>query len=204
MRISKIKSLEHIKAANMHNQRLMIVHNANPSVNNKQLIGKMDVMKDFEEYTKGAKKPRKNAVLCIEQVLTASPEFFKDDKTLRKWVKHQLRYLKKKWGENCINAVLHLDEKTPHIHAMIVPLVDNGFNAKKLIGGNKNVLSDMQDEYAELMHFLGLKRGEKGSEREHIALKDYYASQPAAAPQCGAHPCDIRERDGHALNPSLC
>ena len=33
-----------------------------------------------------------------------------------------MEYLQSEYGENAINAVLHLDEQTPHIHAFITPI----------------------------------------------------------------------------------
>jgi hypothetical protein len=40
------------------------------------------------------------------------------------WCKDNLDYFRKGFGEkNIVSAVLHLDEKTPHIHIALVPVV---------------------------------------------------------------------------------
>lgn len=76
-----------------------------------------------------------------------------DDLDLDKWKEVNIEWLKKTFGEqNIISAVLHLDEVTPHIHAVIVPLDENGrLNAKKIIGGPQGMREKMED-YGDLMN----------------------------------------------------
>ena len=62
-----------------------------------------------------------------------------DPKRLKAWVKCNMKALRKKFGENLIDVTLHLDEATPHMHAVIVPVDTTGgkdgnlsrFNAKR-------------------------------------------------------------------------
>lgn len=90
-------------------------------------------------------KIRSDAVVAIEYLLTASPEFFETgpkyerDKRLKSWCDSQLEFLKKKHGaDNIMCAYLHLDEKTPHIEAYILPLDPTGkLNCKHYLGGSK-------------------------------------------------------------------
>ena len=60
-------------------------------------------------------KSRKNSVVAMEFVLTASPEFFKNNHKSN-WAQHQLEFIKNEWGDNCKLAVIHKDESTDHIH----------------------------------------------------------------------------------------
>ena len=43
----------------------------------------------------------------MEFVLTASPEFFTDDKKKAEWASHQIDFIRKEWGDNCKLAVIH-------------------------------------------------------------------------------------------------
>lgn len=99
--------------------------------------------------------------------------------------------------ENLVSAVLHLDEKTPHIHATVVPIVTTSRRKKK---SEENVkkhyrkkaegarlcaddimtqakLKNYQTSYANAMQPFGLERGIDGSEARHISTREYYTEQ---------------------------
>ncbi|MEY2831873.1 MAG: hypothetical protein RLZZ574_1131, partial [Cyanobacteriota bacterium] len=75
---------------------------------------------------------RKNAVLCVEMLLTASPEYFRPDnpsqagyyepERLADFQQAVHNWLDKEYGDRLVRAELHLDESTPHVHAYFVPL----------------------------------------------------------------------------------
>jgi hypothetical protein len=131
-----------------------------------------------------------NNVLMLEFVATASPEFFKNKKPaeVEEWAKHQVDFFKKEFGDQVKMAVLHLDEKTPHLHFMIGTELNSvkkyknqkgefhkeswSINAKRY---NPEFLVDLQDRYADHNKRFGLKRGVKGSMRKHKTLKEFYA-----------------------------
>lgn len=74
----------------------------------------------------GIKKLRPGQNTALEIILTGSPETLNslDKKGLEKWEKESMKWAEKTWGkENIVAAVLHLDEKTPHIHLIVVPIV---------------------------------------------------------------------------------
>lgn len=71
-------------------------------------------------------KPRANQNLAIEVVLTGSPEVMNNlsEIQLRHWADRSVQWAEKTFGKkNIVSAVLHLDEDTPHIHMIIVPIV---------------------------------------------------------------------------------
>ncbi|RBO11048.1 MobV family relaxase, partial [Pantoea sp. 3_1284] len=125
------------------------------------LFGTNNIKNDINSYieTSGIKPRNKDTVLFQEFVLTASPEFFfnnKDgskktkeqyEKNLNDWIKTQVDYLKKENYGICVNAVVHLDESTPHIHAVVLPIKDGKFNCKAFYRG-KNSYSKLLDQYA--------------------------------------------------------
>jgi hypothetical protein len=131
--------------------------------------------------TQQKRKVRKDAVVLVDMVLIASPEYFREDKSkwgeydqdrLVAYSKASLDFLKQKYGDRLIAVALHLDEATPHIHASIVPVTDDGrLSGKDMF--DKTQLSMLQTEYAEAMQHLGLKRGIKGKQ-EHKDAKTYY------------------------------
>lgn len=127
-------------------------------------------------------KMRKDAVVAIETVVSASPEFFdsiEKDRTklaqnpkFKKWVLDTQVWMKKEWGDNVVDAVLHMDESTPHIHFLTVPLVNQRLCAKEFLA--IGVMQRHQSQYAAAMAPHGLQRGIPVVEtkRKHIGLKE--------------------------------
>ena len=73
-----------------------------------------------------------------------------------------------------LSAVVHMDEKTPHLHLCFVPLTPDGrLSAKEIIGNRKNLVR-WQDEFWQHMvkQYPELERGESASQtgREHIPV----------------------------------
>ena len=178
-----------ISAVNNHNMRLVQEENVDPKKShlNRILIGSDNIRNDVMGYIKNndIKIRNKDTVIFNEFILTASPEFFfhKDGKKktrseyksdLDDWVKTQIEYLQKGDYGVCVNAILHLDESTPHIHACSLPIKDNKLNNKSFWRG-KNSYSRLIDHYYEANKKYGLKRGEKVEDTliTHTTLKDY-------------------------------
>ena len=75
--------------------------------------------------------------------------------------------------------MLHLDEKTPHLHAVVVPIREGKLTAKTILG-NKKDMSQRQDRYAQAMAPFGLSRGVRGSKAIHNAEGWYLGQQQQA------------------------
>lgn len=186
LRFRKIKSWGDLGAAGQHNTRQSDVINADATKENKYLIGTPnDRLEDVVRGMIGNQKIRKNAVLGIEVLLSASPEYFRPDAPghggvwdqgrLNAWVDASMKWLKSQYGLNIAQAILHLDEQTPHIHAIITPLDSKGrLNARALIGGSRNTLRDLQTSYADAVKELGIARGIEGSAAKHETVREYY------------------------------
>ncbi|EAQ7278034.1 plasmid recombination enzyme [Salmonella enterica] len=124
-------------------------------------------------------KRRKDAVLCVEYVMTASPEWW-DKATPRQQIEffaRSERWLEEKYGKDrVISSVVHRDEATPHLSAFVVPLTKDGrLSAKEFIGGRAKMRND-QTTYAESVKMLGLERGIEGSRATHQTVQHYYES----------------------------
>ena len=124
-------------------------------------------------------KRRKDAVLAVEYVMTASPEWW-NEATPRQQAEFFARseqWLEKKYGKDrVVAAVVHRDEATPHLSAFVVPLTQDGrLSAKEFIGGRSKMRED-QSTYAESVKKLGLERGIEGSRATHQTVQHYYES----------------------------
>lgn len=141
-----------------------------------------------------------NQVKAIRVLLTGTNEDMKrieHEGNLEEWCKDNLNWLRETYGEkNVVSAVLHMDEKTPHIHATIVPIVTSerrkakreqqegkkqyrkkNPQAARLCADDvmtRTNLKHYQNTYAEAMNKHGLKRGIDGSEARHISTSEYY------------------------------
>ena len=120
-------------------------------------------------------KARKDSVRMVETLVTASPEFFagKKPKEVKEFFTHALEFLKtKQAAETILSAVVHVDEKTPHMHLCFVPITADGRLSAKDIVGNRKKLTQWQDEYWKHMvkKYPDLERGESASEtgRTHL------------------------------------
>ncbi len=120
-------------------------------------------------------RTRTDSVRLVETVITASPEFFqnKSMKEIRAFFREALEFLKQKQNpDTIISAVVHMDEKTPHMHLSFVPLTEDDRLCAKEIIGNKKKLTKWQDAYWEHMvkRFPELERGVSASEtgRDYI------------------------------------
>lgn len=117
-----------LRAQRKHDNRLAgDLSNVDPSRShlNRVLAGSGDCVEDVDHLMKSQKvKVRKdNENPYTRIVLSASPELFKDPKRSKQFISDSMDFLRDKWGDGLAYAVLHMDEKTPHIHAVVVPVV---------------------------------------------------------------------------------
>lgn len=139
-----------------------------------------EIKKSQDETTR---KMRKDAVVAVEYLFTASPEFFdpRDDKKIQEFTSAVSKFLSETYEDGVIIAAsVHLDETTPHVSVFITPTTKNDknqltFNARKFLGGKK-LLSEQQDKFFEAVRHLGLKRGQKGSKATHQQINKFYSN----------------------------
>lgn len=123
-------------------------------------------------------KTRKDSVLFIDTLITASPAFFKGKKRdeVKAYFERAYEFISHKVGKsNIFTAVVHLDEKTPHMHLCFTPITkDRRLSAKDVIG-NKARLVKWQDDFFKYMvkAYPDLERGEPAIEthRKHIPTR---------------------------------
>ncbi len=144
------------------------------------------------------RKVGKNQTKAIRIILTGSHEQMMkiaQSGKLDQWTDANLKWLKDTFGEdNVVSCMLHMDEKTPHLHATVVPIV-TGERKRKSREGEKKYrtqtgprlsaddvmgrarLSTYQNTYAEAMREFGLQRGVVGSTAKHQSNGEYYRQQ---------------------------
>ena len=120
-------------------------------------------------------RTRKDSTRFVDTLVTASPEFFKgkSPKEIQAFFQRAADFLIGRVGrENIVSAVVHMDEKTPHLHLCFTPITEDGRLSAKEILGNRAQLSQWQDEFHAHMKkaFPVLKRGESAlvTKRKHI------------------------------------
>lgn len=128
---------------------------------------------------KGKKSIRKDAVKAVSIIMSGSHEGMKElERTgkLNTWTSLAQSWLGQEFGaENVVSLSLHMDEKTPHLHAVVVPLTPDGRLSAKEVVGNREHLQQLQTSfYTSCGRLFGLHRGLKGSRARHTDIAEYY------------------------------
>jgi hypothetical protein len=182
MRFAKYKGPE-ISRIEAHNERTKEKYASNPDVDISRSHLNYHLIQARNHYRAEAERQiseagcrtRSDSVRLVETLITGSPAFFKkkSGKQIREFFEHALDFLKQHQDpETFVSAVVHMDEKTPHMHITFVPLTqDHRLSAKEIIGNRKR-LTQWQDDFWKHMvsKYPELERGESASEtgRDHI------------------------------------
>ena len=179
LRISKLKTWGNIGGSLAHNFREIKTPNADPTLTilNEHSLDTSQKIKNLIN-NRLPEKRRSDAVLCIEHLITASPEWSGWGTSRENaFFEKSIEWLKAKYGsENVIATTIHRDETTPHLVAYVVPLdpATGRLNAKKWLGGKK-LLSEMQSGFANQVKSFGLDRGIENSKANHKTIQKYYS-----------------------------
>ena len=180
LRHTKLKSFGEIGGSLDHTYRLIDTPNSDSSrlnLNEHDFNKKTDVVKSIKNRVDQRIKERRDNVLCVEYLVTASPSWdgWGTDKETE-FFNIQKERLIEKWGENnVISTHIHRDETTPHMIVYIVPFDEEKkvLNCKKWLGERK-LLQEEQTDAAQRVSHLGLSRGIKNSKAEHRTIKQHY------------------------------
>ena len=156
-----------------------------------------DYKKQHEDKMKTTREDRKksyhkmldssNSVVADEFLFTASHKFFEGmrESEIKEWANSCMDFVYNELGykkEQVLHAVIHMDEKTPHIHCVVVPLIKKydkrckkekyTISKKAYIKSNEH-LSELQDKYCKLLNErrFELARGIKGSENINMNVR---------------------------------
>lgn len=173
-----------VASCERHNERKKEAYKSNPDIDTERSKDNYHLVppprytykKEINRMVKEAGcKVRRDSVMMVETLITASPEFMNSlpPEEQKEYFTRALEFLSERVGkQNILSAVVHMDEKTPHMHLCFVPLTEDGRLSAKDIMGNKKKLTWWQDEFWKHMvkKFPDLERGESASltGRDHI------------------------------------
>ena len=151
-------------------------------------------------------RTRKDSTRFVDTLITASPEFFKDKppKEIQAFFQRTADFLIQRVGrENIVSAVVHMDEKTPHLHLTFVPLTqDNRLCAKEIIGNRANLTKWQDDFHAYMVEkYPDLERGESASKtgRKHIPTRLFKQARAIESALDGINPLNAGKKKEEAL-----
>ena len=200
MRAKKLANMGAVAASMQHCYRERETQNADQkrTPDNQHLVAKntdeaMGKLRDLLP-----EKRRKDAVLAVEYVMSASPEWFAKatPEQEKAFFQQSLQWLADKYGaDRIVTASIHRDETTPHLSAFVVPLTqDKRLSAKEFIGSRDKMRAD-QTSYAACVANLGLERGIEGSMANHQRIQQYYAAvQRGVVPEARLSPQSVEPR----------
>ena len=185
--IDKSKShnnIDLVPCSNFYDKYMTIVKDYKKQHDEKQKIERENRKKSFNQMLDDS-----NSVIADELLFTSDLEFFKDmtNEKINEWANCCMDFVYEDIGYEkwqILNATIHLDEKTPHLHCVVVPLIkkfDKRANLEKWTISKKQYMKDrlylstLQDKYHKRMIDNGynLDRGIKNSDNEHIDIKQY-------------------------------
>ena len=211
-----------------HIERSIIPKNADPTRThfNRKLIEYPDRVKDRSaaiqrrlEEAGLTRKVGSNQVRAIRINVSATHEDMERiqrEGRLNEWCADNLRYFADTFGkENIVAAHLHMDEKTPHMHVTLVPIVKGERKRMKREEQAKKryrkkpadsvrlcaddimsrlKLKSYQDSYAAAMAKYGLQRGIDGSEARHVSTQQYYRDIKRQTKELKAEVVELQEQ----------
>lgn len=173
-----------VASCERHNERKKEAYKSNPEIdverskNNYHLIAPHNYTykKELNRLIQHAGcRTRSDSVVMVETIVTASPEFMNNlpEKEQRGFFTRALQFFSERIGkQNIVSAVVHMDEKTPHMHLSFCPITKDSKLSAKTILGNQKTLSDWQTAFHKCMseRYPELERGVSSmiTHRTHI------------------------------------
>lgn len=171
----KKRSLAGARGMAKHALRELLCPHADPArLNENELLAGPGTVAEVMQRLKSTTLPlmrRKDAVRCVELLITASPEAMHGKSLAEQnaYFKDALGWVGERFGGagNVLLAVVHRDEATPHMQVLLMPILDGKLAAKELLGGPSGMLKMHDDFAAQVGKPHGLRRGERGSPAKH-------------------------------------
>ena len=175
------------KAIAAHNERTKEAYASNPDIDKSRTVQNYYLIAPRWSYEQEIRhrirmagcRVRKDSVKFVDTLVTVSPEFAKaHESEMPEYFNRAFDFLKERVGEeNIISAVVHMDEKTPHLHLCFVPLTkDKRLSAKEILGNKKSMIRWQDDFYAYMAErWPELERGTPAVEtkRRHLTPQWY-------------------------------
>lgn len=186
---------EAVRGIQSHNQRKR-KSNTNPDIDYARSASNFDLHNDHSvDFNKVIedrigqlvlnKKLRHDAVYMCGLVVSSDTEFFErlGAKETARFFQAAYDYLADFVGKkNVISAMVHLDEKTPHMHFMHVPVTKDGrLAANKIYDKKAQVLTHLHDGLSTHLkqHRFKIERGGSGQGKVHLSTKEFKEQREA-------------------------
>ena len=175
------------KALSAHHERTKEIYASNPDIDKNRTMQNYHIVTPRWSYEQEIRhrirmagcRVRKDSVKFVDTLVPVSPGFAKaHEAEMPEYFNRAFDFLKERVGEeNIISAVVHMDEKTPHLHLCFVPLTKDGrLSAKEILGNKKNMIRWQDDFYACMAErWPELERGTPAVEtkRKHLTPQWY-------------------------------
>lgn len=133
---------------------------------------KRSIKEKLSNLVESSRAVRKDAVVVCNFIVTS------DNKTMdalgadrqREFFQDSVKWFSDRYGaDRVLNATVHMDETTPHLHIGVMPITQDGRLSAKAIF-TKTEMKAIQTEFArDVGEKYGLERGVEGSERTHLS-----------------------------------
>lgn len=175
------------RSIDAHHERTKDEYASNPDIDKSRIAQNYHLVTPRWSYEQEIKhrikmagcRVRRDSVKFVDTLVTVSPEFAKaHEAEMPEYFARAFDFLKERVGEETIiSAVVHMDEKTPHLHLCFVPLTKDGRLSAKEILGNKKRMIQWQDNFYACMaeRWPELERGTPAVEtrRRHLTPQWY-------------------------------
>jgi len=171
-----------------HHERKKEQYASNPDIDAKRKHLNYHIIEPQESYREAIQKRtdaaqckvRKDSVLFIDTFVSASPEYMEKLQLSeqKKYFDRACRFFEEAMGKNNVfAAVIHMDEKTPHMHLSFTPITEDGRLSAKEIMGNRAKMSQWQEDFYQymLLDFPDLEPRKTAMEtgRKHLPTQLY-------------------------------
>lgn len=186
---------EAVRGIQSHNNRERESH-SNPDIDYERSAGNYDLHEQTVSYSEAiqnriddllqVKAVRKDAVHMCGLIVSSDSAFFEklSPEEAKRFFEESKAFLTEFVGkENVISAMVHMDEKTPHMHFLHVPITPDGrLNAKNIY--TRESLKMLQTKLPRHLQNRGfdLQRGveqEPGAKKKHLDTREFKQQQEA-------------------------
>ena len=133
---------------------------------------KRSIKEKMSNLVESSRAVRKDAVVVCNFIVTSDNETMNalGADRQREFFQDSVKWFSDRYGaDRVLNATVHMDETTPHLHIGVMPITQDGRLSAKAIF-TKTEMKAIQTEFArDVGEKYGLERGVEGSERTHLS-----------------------------------
>lgn len=133
---------------------------------------KRSIKEKLSNLVESSRAVRKDAVVVCNFIVTSDNETMNalGADRQREFFEDSVKWFSDRYGaDRVLNATVHMDETTPHLHIGVMPITQDGRLSAKAIF-TKTEMKAIQTEFArDVGEKYGLERGVEGSERTHLS-----------------------------------